>query len=638
MSARRPKKAIVLAAGFGSRMAPLTHDLPKALLPFDGLPLLERTLRLLAGWGVRDVLVNAHHHPEQIMGFVLERAANPPAGVPPLRLQLSYEPEILGTGGALAKAAWFLDQEPTWLVNADVVAELDPAPLVRHHAKQSAKQPAKHLATLWMTEQAGPRTVRIDPRSRRVRDFRDPEPGSPGTATFCGLHLLDARILDFLPSPPAFGSIITAYRAAQQAGHHISGLTLPRARWADVGTPEQYLDALFADGRMPGRKLSTAVAEPSATVHKKADCHRTAVWPGASLAAGARARNVIVGRGTRVDGPVERIAVPATLAVAPAVLDELPVWCRKATAVCLDLRGSDRSFIRLQRGRNSAILMQHGEDRPENERFTAHSRFLARHGIDVPAVVADLPQHRCCLVEDLGADELLANPSRARLERAIDLTRALHAVAVPKNHPLERPFTPALFRWEADLFIEQFLRRHAPAAVRTPRRLTALRRELDQLGRRLARASFGNPRVLLHRDLQSTNILFHRGTAHLIDFQGMRLGPALYDVGSLLADPYMDLESDMQDHLLDRYLAGRPEKQRAAMRERFPLATAQRLIQALGAYGRLGARPATRRFLHHIPAALGQLARALENTEQLPLLREITEKTVSTRDRSGYGS
>lgn len=613
-------------------MAPLTHDLPKALLPFDGLPLLERTLQLLASWGVRDVLVNAHHHPEQVMGFVLERAAQPPANIPPLRLHLSYEPEILGTGGALAKAAWFLD-EPTWLVNADVVAELDPAPLLRHH--RGKKRP---LATLWMTEQAGPRTVRIDPRDHRVLDFADPEPGSPGTATFCGLHLLDPRILKFLPDPPEFGSIITAYRAAQKAGHTISGLSLPNARWADVGTPEQYLDALFQDER---RNPDNAVAAATACVHKKARCHRAAVWPGATLSARACATKVIVGRNTRVDGPVERIAVPARLAVAATLLDKLPAWCADATAVCLDLRGSDRSFIRLQNGRgarHSAILMQHGEDRPENERFAAHARFLKRHGIDVPEILVDLPAQQTCLVENLGADELLAKPSRTRLERAIDLTRALHAVPVPTKLPLEPPFTPALFRWEADLFIDQFLTRHAPAAMIKPATLSALRAELGKLGRRLTRPSAGNPRVLLHRDLQSTNILFHRGTAHLIDFQGMRLGPALYDLGSLIGDPYMDLEPTMQEHLLERYLMAWDEHQRPAMRRRFPEATAQRLIQALGAYGRLGARSATRRFLRHIPAALRQLSRALENTEHLPVLQEITEKTVSTLDLGGYGS
>lgn len=597
-------------------MAPLTNDLPKALLPFGPnaeRPLLEGTLRMLADWGVRQVLVNAHHLGDQVMAYLVERASHPPDG---LQLAISYEPTILGTGGALAKAGWFLDDQPTWLVNADVVAELDPTPLIRHHRKQ------RPFATLWMHAGAGPRTVRLDEGDgHTVTNFADPQPGSLGTATFCGLHLMDRRAIAFLQDPPVFESVIDAYRAAQKAGHAIHGLTLPDARWADVGTPEQYLDALFGE---QGNIAIATDAHAGKTARKHAQ--RVAVWSGATLTAKARPAHVIVGRGTHLDGPAERIAVPARMAIAPELLDELPPWCPEATAVCLSPRGSDRRFIRLQRAERSAILMQHGTARPENERFANHAAFLHQHGIDVPEIILSLPKHRACLVENLGQDELLANPSRKRLRDAVDLMRRLHDLKPPRDIALEPPFTLALLRGEHDLFLREFVDRHHPLPAR---KRTQIKAELDAQAKRLARL----PRVLLHRDLQSTNIIFHDRIPHFIDFQGMRLGPAAYDVASLLADPYMHLDAEPQQALLEHYAGGDGQL------PHFYSACVQRLVQALGAYGRLGAHPRTRRFLRHIPPALQQLQRALTVESRLPALGafiEIARKSVSSLDPRGY--
>ena len=117
-----PNKAFVLAAGFGTRMLPLSRDLPKPMMPLWGRPLLEHVLLLLRDWGVRDVLVNTHHRPGELIRWA---AGRPVAG---LRVNFSFEPEILGTGGALRRAAWFLDDRPFWLINADVAADLDPSP------------------------------------------------------------------------------------------------------------------------------------------------------------------------------------------------------------------------------------------------------------------------------------------------------------------------------------------------------------------------------------------------------------------------------------------------------------------------------------------------------------------------------
>ena len=112
------------------------------------------------------------------------------------------------------------------------------------------------------------------------------------------------------------------------------------------------------------------------------------------------------------------------------------------------------------------------------------------------------------------------------------------------------------------------------------------------------------PQVLMHRDLQSTNFLRTPGGMALIDYQGMRAGPAAYDVASLLADPYVDRAAEVQLRLLTAYAEAGGEPIAESV---YRAAAVQRLIQALGAYGRLGAQPGTRRFLQYILPALRQL-------------------------------
>ena len=114
-----PEKALVLAAGLGTRLRPLTLARPKPLLPLWGVPLLGRVLEMLEAWGVREVAVNLHWRPEMIREYLAERASG-------TRVRFSHEPEILGTGGALRPVRSFLEGGPFWVVNSDIAAALDP--------------------------------------------------------------------------------------------------------------------------------------------------------------------------------------------------------------------------------------------------------------------------------------------------------------------------------------------------------------------------------------------------------------------------------------------------------------------------------------------------------------------------------
>lgn len=627
---RRPRKALVLAAGYGKRLQPLTQVRPKPLLPVWNKPVLERTLEQLRSWGVAEVVINAHHHADQIFSHLL---AHPPAG---LRCSLSYEPEILGTGGALAKARWFIGNEPFWMINADIVTDLPCNPLVEMHSRTGA------LATLWLTPDAGPRTVEC--RDGVITSFRCKRPGAQDTATFCGLQLLSPGIVSYLGSG-AFSSIIEAYEEAMRRGHRISGCIIPGAFWADIGEPASYLAAHREMLRRPCWRIRGqhpdrwAACGKHAQIAAGAQVVNSVVWDHAVIGPRAVVDSAIVADQTLVTGPAEHMALPAE-AMADPVLDRVLRtlgWARRTTSVLpLRPRGSARSFTRLVNngsslecaGPQSVILVRYSLERPENALYAGHTRFLTRHGVAVPRVLVNWPSERVTVFEDAGTCSLeqlvhALEPSKVEplYQKAIDVVVNLHTRATQgARHTrlrLSIPFTQALYEWEQNLFCEQFLMRHVRPEAED---MELIRAEMARLIPPLTQA----PKVLIHRDLQSSNILIRSGRAILIDYQGMRHGAAAYDLASLLCDPYVCLAGELRDRLLHYYRARIPE---GGMTDSlFWCAAVERLAQALGAFGRLGSNPDTAYFLKHIPPAVRQLQVALSKTGTLPTLERCLHR------------
>ena len=175
---------------------------------------------------------------------------------------------------------------------------------------------------------------------------------------------------------------------------------------------------------------------------------------------------------------------------------------------------------------------------------------------------------------------------------------------MPISKRLAAEFNAALYLWEQNYFFENCLGRYFGVKEKDLIRLAALP-PLKMIAHNLA----SRPRVLVHRDFQSQNIIVRHGQAYLIDFQGMRTGLPEYDLASLLYDPYVDLAAGERDELAEYYC----EKQRGNgvvandFREILRLCAMQRLMQALGAYGFLGLVKGSESFLKFIPAALKSL-------------------------------
>lgn len=650
-----PRKAVVLAAGFGTRMLPLSLDTPKPMMPIWGVPALGHVLAMLRRWGVRDVLINLHHQPDPIVQYTRTQP------FPGLRLTLSYEPDILGTGGALQRAGWFFDSAPFWMLNADVAAEVSPAPFLRAYV---CRRP---LAALWMHPALGPRTVEME--RDRIVNFHSSRPGTAGTYTFCGLQLLSPRILDYLP-PRGFVGIVQAYTRAMAAGRTIAGVCVARSFWADIGTPDSYL-AAHRDiraawrARHPGARLFVpaqerrmrtlrrqgvrltgfAAVDARAQIERGATLNEAVVWEGARVGGDAVVEHAIVGTRADVHGRVPHVAMRSDLslgtvegiahdAVLSLALQRLGWPAAGTTVIAFEPRGSARTFTRLEHARHSVILVRYSLEREENALYAQHARFLKALGWPVPAVRLDVPEKQLLVIEDLGDRSLQragADLSPARLRahyrRVLEAVAVLHTqgtrAARRARLTMVPGFSPDLYCWEREFFAKHYLRRLPDlSAVESDRALA----ELAAGAMPLVQA----PAVLIHRDLQASNILLVGGRPYFIDFQGMRYGAAAYDLASLLCDPYMELPAEWQTRLLQHYNARVPRARRVSERI-FWQATIERLAQALGAYGRLSAVADTAWFGRYIPPALRMMRRALLRTGGCPHLLAIVQRALDAQ-------
>jgi NDP-sugar pyrophosphorylase family protein len=232
---------MVLAAGLGTRLRPLTNDRPKALVEVAGRTLLEITLRRLASFGISDVIVNVHHYADMVVDY-LKKNDNFS-----MCIEISREEVLLDTGGALKKAAWFfLDgpNEPFILHNVDVISSIDLQYMTRVH------EDGKALATLAMQDRETSRYLLFDDQNELCgrRAGRD---GSTETVravakthplAFSGVHVISPRFLSMMSEEGVF-SIITSYLRLAGQREKILAFRADEYYWRDLGKPENISQA-----------------------------------------------------------------------------------------------------------------------------------------------------------------------------------------------------------------------------------------------------------------------------------------------------------------------------------------------------------------------------------------------------------
>ncbi len=308
-------RAMVLAAGFGTRLRPLTDSLPKPLVPVLNRPLVAYTLDLLSRAGVDRVALNLHH-----LGDKIESALGDGSDYG-LRISYSPEYEILGTGGGVMRMRPFLDGGTFLLLNGDILTGVDLARLVQYHRRQRAA--ATMLVRPLPCDSAHtPLGMDEDGRLVRFKQVHLAGRGEVRPVMFCGVHVLEPLVFDFLPATGFACINDQAYVAMIEQGLKVSAF-LDEGPWFDLGTPSAYLAANLAllsgavrlahvdlpqgagraDSSLVGEDVrledgarldQLVIAGDGCRIGRGARLSHCVLWPGSTVDAGASHRQVVI--------------------------------------------------------------------------------------------------------------------------------------------------------------------------------------------------------------------------------------------------------------------------------------------------------------------------------------------------------
>lgn len=289
-------KAMILAAGFGTRLFPLTIDRTKPAIPFLGKPLVGYVAEYIARFGFHDVVVNLHHQPQSVMNALGDGSDY---GV---KIHYTFEePDILGTAGALDNARHLLEEETFLIVNGKIITDIDISAAVETHKQSGA------IATMILKPNAKrERFTVVNTEDGRVTGFgdyalplteeeiRDTEHDIFTPLMFTGIHILEPRVFDYIPRGVYSDIVPSFYNPAIRAGELI-GCHVTDANWFELSTIPRYLDISLAMMNgcdvFVGEKCS--VSEGSAV-------RDSVLWDDVTVAEGASLYRTIIADGVKI--------------------------------------------------------------------------------------------------------------------------------------------------------------------------------------------------------------------------------------------------------------------------------------------------------------------------------------------------
>jgi len=281
------RKAFLLGAGLGTRLRPLTNTLPKPLIPFANRPLITHVLDHCLEAGITDFAINTHHL-QEAWGKAFPNGTYRGA-----TLTFFHEPDLLETGGGIKNIANWINGDPILIYNADIITDLPIDRLITGHMASN------NTATLAVQDH-GP-SLHLALEGHRITDIHGKVCGKTGTHQFTGIYVIDAEILDLIPSGekisviPAFLELI---KRGELGAYHVKG----NPRWLDLGTREAYLEASFtlrpeisAEAKVSSEAtIQNSWIASGCTVEAGATVKNSILWPGTSVLRDAQLTNCIV--------------------------------------------------------------------------------------------------------------------------------------------------------------------------------------------------------------------------------------------------------------------------------------------------------------------------------------------------------
>ena len=618
--------AIVLAAGFGTRLRPLTDLMPKPLVPVCNIPLLENVLINLTAAGIDKVAVNSHHLAEQLNEFVIESAFSQ-------QVELFHEPEILGTGGPLINARELLEQTPFFLLhNSDILTDMDLRQLCETHRQSGNK------VTMALID--GPENKVCLTPDGRIHDILDKLGRAPATShklTYSGVMVLSPEIFNWLPAEPCNCSIITAILKLMAAQPEAVGAFLPgNIYWNDLGTLPKYFQVhqdIFA-GKVKLEHFSFAAKRCCAESAVIADdCEVDGfVVAGAASVVGCRAHvvnTILLADSVVNDGQYccnEIVTATGTIHRDFNELSQLDILktalAEGAEISSLPEAGSARRFYRVVTAQHSAVLMCSDKADADFDRFVDYGKYMNGAIFPTPDIYASCCDEYTVMVEDLGNTTLY---NRVMNSNSADEIRTLYRSVIDclvdfqwqgtihfqhSTAPTVRTFDGAYLRWETDYFFSKFLVGYLGLNLSN-----AECKVLNDAFERLAALADKQPKYLLHRDFQSQNIMVTDNGIRFVDYQGMRLGPPAYDIVALLNDPYVKLDDELRTEMFDYYTMRAGERISGDFEAYIAAAWLQRSMQILGAFAFLGLEKGKLHYLEYIPCGVELLIEGLDRFE-----------------------
>ncbi len=556
-------KAMILAAGLGTRLLPLTKDKPKPLFCLAGRPVMDILIRKLKDAGCESVIINTHHLAPMVDRFVNDQDY----GIP---VSTRFEPQILDTGGGIKNVEDFWGEAPFLVANGDIFTNIDFDEVYRFH--NSHGQPV----TMVLHDYEKFNNVWVDGKNHitgfgRTRPCPPPLPpyqhpsdshaassSEDRLLAFTGIQILDPMVLKFIPEETAC-SIIDVYCDMIRQGLTLKGFVSRGHFWHDIGTMSGYRGAV----------------QEALTRHALEEAF-------------------------------------------PQATDHVLAWTK------LKGDGSDRSWHRVNAENISVVVVDHGppegEAMCEADSFFAIGRHLACKGIPVPRLYGYDRPSGIVVMEDLGDLHLQTAVRQStgpegvfgHYKKVIDLLVTMGVEGAKGFDPAFTYQTPyydrkLILEKEAKYFLTAFLNQYKGMKVT----FEQLEVEFELLAHRSRPDAFLG---FLHRDFQSRNILVKGREFFFIDFQGGRLGPLQYDLASLLIDPYVELPQTVQDNLLTYYVERLSEHRnvdRDAFLSAYPYCAINRNLQALGAFAFLSRVKGKKDFETYIPVAVASLKRNL---------------------------